>query len=309
MNLTRISTDQIPLFQNFGKTKVPKHLTIQSQDGDLSMLDELPAVGLAIVGTRHPQRRSIEFLEKTLYDLRNTDLIIVSGFARGIDSEAHELAIEYGLRTIAFLGCGIERDYPKENRPLRDAIIRSKGLMISQFEEGSNPTPQQFYERNGLIAGFSKAVWVVEAAEVSGSLNTATHAMKLNRDLYATSCFPWDHYYQGNVKLLSQKEPLRYPFADPVFSSQSFGKTWPNLAFPEIQQTSFFKPEAKSEMQKWVLELQSGGRECLVQTLMNFASQKGHTLGAFYHLFEAEIEAGRLRHDSSGRVDIIEEMR
>jgi len=306
MILSRISADTLSVFKTFDHKKLPSHLTIQSLDGDYSMLEELPAQGLAIVGTRYPQQRSIELLEEAMYDLRNTRLIIVSGFARGIDSHAHELAIQYGLRTIAFLGNGIGQTYPKENAPLRESVIQSGGLIISQFEADAKPLPKNFFDRNGLIAGFSKATWVVEAAEVSGTLNTASWASQLNRDLYATSCFPADHYYQGNVKLLSQRHPDRYPFAHSFFSAQSLGSTWPDLANQSLKQTSLaLSLNPKSEIQRWVIELQSRAGECMVQALMEYAGKKGYTPGKFYHLFEAEIEAGMLVHDSSGRVDLM----
>jgi predicted Rossmann fold nucleotide-binding protein DprA/Smf involved in DNA uptake len=140
---------------------------------------------------------------------------------------------------------------------------------------------------------------------VSGTLNTAKWTSELNRDLYATSCFPDDHFYQGNIKLLSKRNTEKYPIADSFFSIASFGKTWPELENPSLHQTSMHFNEPKSEFQRWVLELQNGNGECLVQTLMNYASKKGYTLGKFYHLFEAEVEAGLLRHDSSGRVEAI----
>ena len=305
MIISKISTDTLSVFKTFDYFKVPPHLTVQSLDGDHSMLGDLPTIGLSIVGSRSPQRRSLELLERTIQELRHTRLIIVSGFARGIDSRAHELAVQYGLRTVALLGCGIERDYPKENAALRESILRSGGLIISQFEDEAPPLARNFHDRNGLIAGFSKATWVVEAAEVSGTLNTANWAMKLNRDLYATSCFPDDHYYQGNVKLLSQRDSLRYPVADLFFNSGSLGKSWPDLEEPESTQGSLsLHAEPKSEIQKWVYELKQSNGECQIQTLMNYASKQGYTLGKFYHLFEAEVESGLLSHDSSGRVDL-----
>jgi DNA protecting protein DprA len=305
MKRIKISTDLLSVFKTFTAKPIPPELTVESRSGDVSMLDELPNLGLAIVGSRFPQRRSIDLLEEALYELRNTDLIIISGFARGIDAKAHELAIEFGLRTIAILGSGIDTTYPRENLKLRHRILETGGLVISQFADDAKPLGFQFIHRNSLIAGFSKATWVVEAAEVSGTLNTAKWATDFNRDLYATSCFPKDHFYQGNVKLLNQKQTDRYAVAQAFFNVQSLSSSWSKLGEnkSDAQEIFDFIPEAK--IQKWVLELQAlTNGECKVQALMNHASQQGLTLGRFYQLFEAEVAAGLLKHDTSGRVEI-----
>ena len=147
-----------------------RFLEIETNDSDTEenktseLFSSLPENGLAIVGTRFPQRKSFDLLEKTMEELKGSGLVIVSGFARGIDSRAHELAIEYGLKTIAILGCGLNIDYPRENHILRKKILAHGGLIISPFETGLPPIPRNFLSRNQLIAYFSKAVWVVEAA-------------------------------------------------------------------------------------------------------------------------------------------------
>ncbi len=306
MKLTRILPQALSAFQTFDRYRMPSHLDIQTREGDHSFLEDLPNLGLAIVGTRQPQKRSIELLEKTIGELKHTRLVIISGFARGVDSYAHEFAIANGLKTVAFLGCGIHECYPKENQSLRRKIIDSGGALISQFPHDATPLPRNFYERNGLIAGFAKATWVVEAAAVSGTLNTANWAQRFNRDLYATSCFPSDHYYQGNVKLLCEKETARYPIAKSFFHVGSFGATWNDLNHSGMIQNSLpFAQEAKTEIQKWVLTLKRECGECSVQNLMNYASTQGYTLGNFYLQYEKELEAGFLRQDSSGRVDAL----
>lgn len=304
MKLSRLMTETLPVFRTFQDLKVPEMITVQSKYGDVSMLGELPEQGFAIVGTRHPQRRSLEVLEECISALRHTDLIIISGFARGIDARAHELAIEYGLRTIAVFGSGIELTYPRENLSLRQAIVTSGGLVISQFADQAEPFASHFHRRNEVIAGLSKATWVVEAAEVSGTLNTANAAMKLNRDVYATSCFPRDQFYQGNLKLLSQRETLRYPLADAFYSAESLCKTWFDLVSPQAQKKMNLNQDPKTKIQRWVIELQTAAGECRVQALMNHASSHGHTLGSFYQEFEAEVAQGLLKYNAEGIVQI-----
>ena len=279
-------------------------LEIESANGELDLLDQLPESGLAIVGTRYPQRRSFELLEKTIKELKDSKLVIVSGFARGIDSRAHELAIEYGLKTIAILGCGLNVDYPSENRMLRKKVLDSGGLMISPYEVNTPAYPGNFLERNQLIAYFSKAVWVVEAAARSGTLNTANHASSMNRDLYATSCYPGDRYFEGNQKLLSQQDTDRYPIAEPFFNAITFCKSWNHLQPPKEKKKPFNRRKI-SRIQKWVLEIKESGGECFIQSLFSLAMNEGMAAGEFYREYQKEITEGRLKEDRLGLVDLL----
>jgi DNA protecting protein DprA len=311
MNIRRFLTEDFSVFKTFDAPKIPLTMKAETKDGNLALLHELPKRGFAIVGTRYPQRRSLELLETTLNDLRSTDMIILSGLARGIDSKAHELAIENGLKTIAILGCGINVQYPKENSHLRNRIIESGGIVISPYEDDEQPLPYHFLDRNQYIAAFSRATWVVEAAAVSGTLNTAKWASDFNRDLYATTCFPGDHFYQGNEKLLSERMTNRYPVAMPFFNTGSLSATWPELEMMRAEKPqlnlnlkSYADSRAKTQIQKWVLELKHEYGECHVQTLMNHASRNKLTLGEFYQKFESELGAGLLVQDQSGRVHL-----
>ena len=268
-----------------------------------ALLDTLPDRGLAIVGTRYPQRKSFDLLEKTMESLRGSGLVIVSGFARGIDSRAHELALEYGLKTIAILGCGLNNDYPRENRDLRKRILEDGGMMISPFERNFEPLPRNFLSRNQLIAFFSQAVWVVEAAAISGTLNTARHASELNRDLYATPSFPGDPFFEGNQKLLSQQFCEKYPVADLFFGVHSLAKTWGQ--FLEVK-TSGKKIDRKNitRIQKWILTLEYEHGECKIQSLMNHAISQGLSPGQFCLEYENELTLGKFTEDLLGRVDL-----
>jgi len=306
MNVVRIQTSDLNVFKTFDGYRNPEFLDIQTPSTTPAHLEDLPNLGLAIVGTRHPQKRSLELLDRTLSELRGSNLIIISGFARGIDSRAHELAIQNGLRTIAILGCGIDIDYPRENRRLRNSIFDSGGMILSPCERGMAPIARNFYERNGLIAGFSKAVWVVEAAAVSGTLNTATWATKFNRALYATSCFPNDPFYQGNEKLLSQNRSDRYPLAEPFFNAQSLGSTWPDLHSSQSPQSSFeLLSKAKTDLQRWILELKHQFGQCHPQALLQHAYQNGLSPGSFYRELEKELASGKINQTREGTLEVI----
>jgi DNA processing protein len=104
--------------------------------------------------------------------------------ARGVDGDAHRGALEAGGRTVAVLGCGIDRDYPAAHAELACRICEG-GLVVSEYEPGVEPAPWRFPARNRIIAGLCKATVVVEARERSGALITADFALEEGRDVLA----------------------------------------------------------------------------------------------------------------------------
>ena len=303
MNVLRIASCSLGVFKSFDGYRTPDFVEIQTQSADTGLLEDLPHLGLAIVGTRHPQKRSLELLARTLELLRGSGLIIISGFARVIDSSAHELALKNGLRTLAILGCGIDVEYPRENRHLRREILSAGGMILSPFEAGSPPLPHAFHHRNGMIAGFSKAVWVVEAAAVSGTLNTAAWAQKFNRDLYATSCFPEDPFFQGNQKLLSQQHPDRYPVASPFFGPQSLLPSWGFLSCPGGQKGFNLPDPRRSRLQTLILVIQSELGTCHERILLEHDVKAGRSVPGHFTELEVEIREGRIRRNPDGTVE------
>ncbi len=150
--------------------------------GNLELLKSDNSV--AVVGSRNPTdygRNVTKDLVKLLVKYR---IVIVSGFARGIDSIAHEEAINNKGSTIAVLGCGINIIYPAKNRLLFSKISNS-GLIITEFSLDTKPEPKNFPKRNRIISGISKAIAVVEAGKKSGSLITADFALNQGKDIYA----------------------------------------------------------------------------------------------------------------------------
>src|SRR6185503_4182411 len=117
-------------------------------------------------------------------ELAAAGLIVVSGMARGVDGEAHRGALEAGGRTVAVLGCGIDRDYPASHAELAGRI-RSSGLVVSEYGPGVEPAPWRFPARNRIVAGLSQATIVVEARERSGALITADLALEEGREVFA----------------------------------------------------------------------------------------------------------------------------
>ncbi|MBI5747994.1 MAG: DNA-protecting protein DprA [Nitrospinae bacterium] len=145
---------------------------------------ENDTIAVAIVGSRSPTTYGKLATEKISMELSVRGVTIISGMARGIDSIAHKSAIAGGGRTIAVLGCGLNVIYPPENFKLMDEII-SHGAVISEFPMSARPDKMNFPQRNRIISGLSLGTLIVEAAEKSGSLITARHAIEQGREVFA----------------------------------------------------------------------------------------------------------------------------
>ncbi|MES5892895.1 DNA-processing protein DprA [Bacillus cereus group sp. RP43] len=139
---------------------------------------------LAVVGTREPSLYSRESIEFILHPLLEREWLIVSGFARGIDTIAHEVTVGQNCPTIAILGHGLYYMYPKENRGLYDTW-KDYILLLTEYPPHYAPKKWYFPKRNRIISGISKGVLVVEAKTRSGSLITADLALEQNREVFA----------------------------------------------------------------------------------------------------------------------------
>jgi len=139
---------------------------------------------LAIVGSRNPTPQGAENARAFAEHLGRAGLTIVSGLALGIDGAAHSGALAGGAATIAVVGTGLDRIYPRAHRDLAHRIVE-RGLIVSEFELGTEPLAANFPQRNRIIAGLSLGTLVVEAALESGSLITARHSIEAGRDVFA----------------------------------------------------------------------------------------------------------------------------
>jgi DNA processing protein len=140
---------------------------------------------VAIVGTRRPTDYGRQVTYRLAYDLAAAGIVIVSGLALGLDSVAHNAAIEAGGKTIAVLGTAIDRIYPTSNRGLAETILNGNGAILSEYEPGHEGHKGIFPARNRIISGLSLGVIVTEASSKSGSLITADFALKQNRSVMA----------------------------------------------------------------------------------------------------------------------------
>lgn len=141
-------------------------------------------LSLAIVGTRRASRYGFDVANRMAYWLAKQGVTVISGMAQGIDTAAHQGALEAEGRTIAVMGCGIDIIYPRENAELAERIIEN-GAMISELPLGMPPTGSNFPRRNRIISGLCFGVLVAEAPESSGALITAEAALEQGRDVFA----------------------------------------------------------------------------------------------------------------------------
>lgn len=139
---------------------------------------------LAIVGSRHASPAGLATARAFAADLAAAGFVITSGLALGIDAMAHEGALAAGGETVAVLGCGVDRIYPRRHAGLAAQVI-SHGCIASEFPPGTEPLPAHFPQRNRIISGLALGVLVVEAAVDSGSLITARFAAEQGREVFA----------------------------------------------------------------------------------------------------------------------------
>ena len=164
--------------------------------GNLSLLDR---TAVAIVGARNASAAACRFARGLAHDLGQQDLVVVSGLARGIDSSAHDGALESG--TVGVIAGGIDVFYPPENEHRQKAMFE-RGLVIAEMPPGTEPRARHFPYRNRIIAGMSAGTVVVEAAPRSGSLITARLAAEAGREVMAVPGSPLDPRAQGCNQLI-----------------------------------------------------------------------------------------------------------
>ena len=144
----------------------------------------LGRASVAIVGARACSDYGAHVAQSFAAELARAGVVVLSGLARGVDGWAHRGALEVDGATVAVLGCGIDRDYPRAHAALA-ARIRESGLVVSEYPPGVAPAPWRFPARNRIVAGLAVATLVVEARERSGALITADLALEEGRDVLA----------------------------------------------------------------------------------------------------------------------------
>ncbi|GHW02269.1 DNA processing protein DprA [candidate division SR1 bacterium] len=169
----------------------------------LGNLDLLHKKKLGIVGPRIMSQYADQVLEAFFEQGKNSDLITVSGLARGVDQKCHTLSLKYNIPTIAVLGGGIRRYLKTSDRHLILEIIEKGGLILSEFEADFEPTKWSFPMRNRIIAGLSDSIFLPEAREGSGSLITVDYALNMKKPVFVAPNQLFTPNALGSNQLLS----------------------------------------------------------------------------------------------------------
>ncbi|MBD3276850.1 MAG: DNA-protecting protein DprA [Candidatus Aegiribacteria sp.] len=209
--------------------------------GDLKGFLEMPAI--AVIGSRRCTHYGRKVAAKLAGDFVRSGVSVVSGLARGIDSEAHRGAMESGGVTVAVLGNGLDVCYPPEHDRLSERILE-KGVLVSEYPPGTEPARYRFPERNRLISGFSKGVVVVEAGKRSGTMITVNTALDQGRDVFAVPGEVTRALSMGTNMLLRDGAGVVITAADVL---EPLG-----LSVEPEEKAAVYEPE--SELEKAILE-------------------------------------------------------
>lgn len=168
--------------------------------GSLGCLENL---SITAVGSRTVTPYIVKLCSRVCTDLAENGVTLVSGMAHGVDTVAHNACVRLEKPTVGVLACGIDYDYPKGSRELREKILMCDGAYLTELFPGTSPSPDYFRMRNRILAGLSSGTAVFQAGAESGALITASYALDENRDVF---CVPppdiFDPRYCGVVGFL-----------------------------------------------------------------------------------------------------------
>jgi len=179
--------------------------------GELQPID---SQGIAIVGTRACSNYGLEMTSRFSRDLARAGFTIVSGLARGIDTEAHRAALETG-RTVAVIGSGLNHLYPRENEALAEAIAK-KGAVISEYPMATPPDRHHFPRRNRIVSGLTRGTLLIEAPLKSGALITMELAAIQGRHCFAIPGRCDSEAFRGNHHLIKKRQAMLVESAEEI---------------------------------------------------------------------------------------------
>lgn len=171
-------------------------------------IDLLQEDAISVVGTRHITDYGRRHGKKICKEFAKRDITIISGMAKGTDTLAHETALEFGGKTIAVLPCGFNNIFPKQNKRLFEEIIENGGLVITEYEENVKADSNKFLERNRIVAGLSKCLFIVEALYRSGTSVTAKIAIEQGKSVFAMPGSLDNKYSVGTNNLIKNGAKL-----------------------------------------------------------------------------------------------------
>ena len=165
--------------------------------GELPPVDEIPAI--AVVGSRKASPSSLQATRAICRQLAQAGAVVVSGGALGVDSAAHEGALDVGGRTLCLLPCAIDVPYLSSKAEMRRRILEQGGALVSEFPPGTEVQKWHFDVRNRLISGLSCGVLVAEAGVKSGTMLTVRHAAEQSRKIFTLPLGVWEGKRRGDA--------------------------------------------------------------------------------------------------------------
>jgi len=159
---------------------------------------------LAIVGTRNATPYGKDVVRRVVSDLSSLNISIISGLAVGIDTFAHETALDFHLHTVGVMGSGFGNIYPSSNKKLAKRMIDKGSTLVSEFSYYMQPDRQNFPKRNRIIAGMADALLVVETGKRGGSIITACISHSYQRDVFAVPGSVFESSHEGCHELIRQ---------------------------------------------------------------------------------------------------------
>lgn len=181
--------------------EIPDHPFLIYYKGNIEYDSEK---SIAIVGTREPDQIGITNTKVFTKELVKNGFTIISGLAKGIDTEAHKETLLNKGKTFAVLGCGIDRVYPALHKDIVRKILDNDGCIISEYPPGTPPKKWYFPRRNRIIVGLAKGVLIVQSPKRSGSLISAFLSADYSRDLFVVSPLKNNNKEEGNQMLIDQ---------------------------------------------------------------------------------------------------------
>lgn len=167
-------------------------------------IDAIRSHGIAVVGTRRPTRYGAKVAQEFSNEFAKAGLCIISGLARGVDSIAHKACVDNSSPTVAVMANGLDICYPAEHKGLLNAILENGGAVVTEYALGTKPLQYHFPERNRIVGGLSRAVFLAQAASKSGSLITTRLAIEQGKDVFAVPANIYDEESAGNNQLLRE---------------------------------------------------------------------------------------------------------
>ena len=238
---------------------------------------------LSIVGTRAHTKQAFAIIKDLMEGIKHLPIGIVSGLASGIDTIAHQTALDFQISTWGVLGHGLDQIYPTQNRKLAISMLEHGGI-FTEFTSQTSPIHFHFPKRNRIVAGLSDATIVIETDTKGGSMITAGLAFKYNREVFAAPGKIHDPKSKGCLALI--KNNIASIYHDPIHLLEAL--QWPTPSIPKIKKTSNQLSFYWDEITKQIVEFINIHSPVQEEEILAHFSMERNLLGA--KLLDLELD-------------------